>query len=196
MPEVLKFRRYWTREELYRFHDEGLLGDWEKIELIAGEIVPKVRQSPMHYRSLMKAYWLLSKIVLADCHVRPQFPLFLATDGETEPDVSIVRGAIEDYMQEHPSQHEALLVIEVSDITLGFDRGRKAAYYAEAGIADYWIVNLNERCVEVHRSPAEVGSSPWGFAYTDVRVCSPEETVTPLAMPQIAIPVAEVLPTV
>ncbi|GAB4462120.1 MAG: hypothetical protein OHK0029_28380 [Armatimonadaceae bacterium] len=194
LSAVLKSKRHWTRAELYRLMDEGVLGDWEKIELIAGEIVPKVRQTPKHSRSLMKVFWFLAKTVPANCHVRPQFPLFLASDGGTEPDVCVVRGAIEDYMQEHPSQQDALLVIEVSDATLEFDRGRKASYYAEAGIADYWILNLNDRCVEVFRSPSPAVHAAWGFAYQEVRVYNAGEQIVPLALPDVLVAVADLLP--
>jgi Uma2 family endonuclease len=87
-----------------------------------------------------------------------------------------------------------LLGVEVSDTTLAIDRGRKAGIYARAGLADYWIVNLVDRQVEVHRKPEADATSPYGYRYTEITICLARESVTPLAAPQVKIPVASLLP--
>jgi Uma2 family endonuclease len=114
--------------------------------------------------------------------VRVQLPLALSDDTEPEPDVSVV--PLGDYGTEHP--HTALLIIEVADSTLKKDR-RKATVYASASIAEYWIVNLGARTVEVY-------SSPDGDRYAEVRTLRTGDTLRPLALPELAIAVAEILP--
>ena len=111
-------------------------------------------------------------------------PLNLGRDSDPEPDLAVVRGRIEDY-SDHPTT--ALLIVEVSDTTLRLDR-RKAGLYAAAGIAEYWIVNLNERQVEVHRSPQADGE------YAERRVISAGESLAPLGRSTLSIKVMDLLP--
>src|SRR5205807_2759297 len=111
---------------------------------------------------------------------------------EPEPDVSVVSGSSADYVQAHPTT--AVLIVEVSDSTLRYDRGRKASLYARAGIADYWIVNLVDRRIEVYRDPVPDPTQHYGYRYSSQSVIVPPGTVTPLALPQAAIPAADLLP--
>ena len=87
-------------------------------------------------------------------------------------------------------------VIEISDATLRFDQGRKAAYYAEAGIPEYWIVNLNQRQVEIHRNPQISSANEWGFSYGVITVAADTDAIHPLLAPDIAVRVADLLPPV
>ncbi len=115
--------------------------------------------------------------------VRIQLPLALSDDSEPEPDVAVV--ALGDYDEEHP--RTALLVIEVSDSSIRKDRELKPAIYAEAGILDYWIVNLRDRTIEVHREPRS-------GQYQRVRTCAEGEIVTPLAFSDLSLEVTRILP--
>lgn len=114
--------------------------------------------------------------------MRVLLPLALSEDTEPEPDVAVV--PLGDYKTEHP--HTALLIIEVADSTLKKDRG-KATVYASAGIAEYWIVNLGARAVEVYASPES-------DRYTEVRTLRTGDTLRPQTLPGLAIAVAEILP--
>ncbi|MCA8995377.1 MAG: Uma2 family endonuclease, partial [Planctomycetaceae bacterium] len=95
---------------------------------------------------------LLKVLVDEEVAIRVQQPVTLS-ESEPEPDVSIVRGSLSDYMTHHPCQEDVLLCIEVSDSSLKYDRTTKLQVYARAGIPEYWIVNLNEEHVEVYRTP-------------------------------------------
>lgn len=128
--------------------------------------------------------------------VRNQLPLILATDGEPEPDIVVVRGNTRDYTEAHPTQEDVLLIAEVSDTTLRFDSGRKLAYYAEAMIAEYWIVDLNNRQVIVCRAPHTNAVNEWGFSYQSQVAVDENSTISPLANPGVQIIVRELLPTV
>jgi Uma2 family endonuclease len=108
-----------------------------------------------------------------------------ALDSEPEPDIVWARR--QDYRANHPRPGDVLLLIEVADTSLAHDRGPKAALYAEAGIADYWVVSLPDRCVEVRRDPE-------GSSYRSLTVFKPGEEAHPLAFPGAALPVARLFP--
>jgi hypothetical protein len=103
----------------------------------------------------------------------------------------VVSGSPRDY-KDHPTS--ALLVVEISDATLLFDRTRKAALYAAANVGDYWIVNLVDRCVEVHRKPMRDAADRRRFRYGEIRTITVGESITPLAAPKAKIAVGELLP--
>jgi Uma2 family endonuclease len=111
--------------------------------------------------------------------VRIQSTFLAGDDSLPEPDVLVSDPA--EAATDHPAR--GLLVIEVSDTSLDYDRTVKRALYAEAGTPEYWVVNLEERCVEVFRDPAD-------GAYARHAVVGEEETLTALAFPDLAIPVA------
>ena len=103
-----------------------------------------------------------------------------------------MRGRHADYRHAHPAR--AALIIEVAESSLAFDRTQKGSLYARAGIADYWIVNLEDRIVEVYRDPGPDLTAPFGWRYTAVTRFRPPDSVTPLDVPATPIPVAALLP--
>jgi Uma2 family endonuclease len=111
---------------------------------------------------------------------------------EPEPDVCVVQGSPRDYVHAHPTR--PALIVEVALSGLGVARGRKAAAYARARITDYWIVNLVDRVLEVHRKPARPGPARRGWGYAAIETFGADATVTPLAAPSAAIHVADLLP--
>jgi Uma2 family endonuclease len=119
--------------------------------------------------------------------VMVQAPLALGLEAEPEPDLAVVRGEWRDFVAGPPSTAE--LVIEVSDSTLAFDQGTKANLYARAGIAEYWIINLPERVLEVRRRP-----DPARGEYQSISRHGSAEAVAPLADPTVTIAVRDLLP--
>jgi Uma2 family endonuclease len=113
-------------------------------------------------------------------------PLALDDDSEPEPDLAMVPGEPRDYVPAHPST--APLVVEVADSSLRLDRRLKAGLYARARIPDYWIVNLAERALEVHRDPAPAASNEIGWAYRSITRLTRPPTVSPLAAPPSSSP--------
>ena len=91
----------------------------------------------------------------------------------------------------HPSS--ALLIVEVSDTTLIYDRGRKASLYAMRGVADYWIVNVNDDQLEIHRDPGADRTQPFGYGYASLTVHHRGDVVTPQAAPHLSFSVADLL---
>lgn len=190
-PQLAEPRnRRWSRAEYHQMLDLGWFID-QRVELIGGEIVEMPSQKFPHYVAIDKGSRCLEKTLGSGFWVRTQAPLRLPLDSEPNPDISVCAGKREDYA-DHPTT--ALLVIEVSDTTLRYDRGAKASLDARAGIADYWIVNLVDRQLEVRRQPLPDGSQAFGFGYTQETILAPADSVTPLAAPQARIAVADLLP--
>jgi len=108
--------------------------------------------------------------------VRTQLPLALGQYSEPEPDVAVVVGTARDFTDDHPTS--ALLVVEVADATLSFDRNAKASLYAAAGIPEYWIVNLVHRQLEMHREPGLVPEARFDFGYRTRTIALPGEVVS------------------
>lgn len=175
--------RRWTKDEYYRMAALGLF-DGIHVELIEGRIIEMSPQLSPHAATVGIVARALEVAFGPGCIARRQTPIDLG-ESEPEPDVAIVVGSDRDYVAAHPKT--ARLVVEVSESSLSYDRNDKASLYARAGIADYWIVNLQDRQLEVHRNPV-------GDTYADVTILREADSVTPLAAPQATIAVADLLP--
>ena len=115
-----------------------------------------------------------------------QDPILLS-DSEPEPDITVLAPRDDFYASGKPGPNDVLLLIEVSDTTLDFDRTEKAQLYAEEGIREYWIVNLTDRCIEIHRDPKADGT--WG----DVRTAGRSERVGLSQIAGVVVAVADVI---
>ncbi|WP_435019766.1 Uma2 family endonuclease [Tundrisphaera sp. TA3] len=173
-------------------------GDFEpredhRVELIRGEIVPKDPRGPMspidppHGSAVdILNEWSFEVLPRGIARVRVQGSLGIPElDSVPEPDLAWL--ARKDYSRGHPTPAVVLLLIEVSDSSLRKDRTTKAALYAEAGIRDYWIINIPGRCVEVRRDPD-------GATYRDVSTWGAGTQVRPLALPDAALDVDRLFP--
>lgn len=168
--------------------DAGILNEDEHVQLIEGEILQMTPQYPPHAAAITLVARALARLFEDTAVVRVQLPLALSDASEPEPDVAVVLGDIRDRVDSHPAT--AALVVEVADSSLVFDRRRKAAVYARAGIADYWLVNLIDRVIEIYRQP-EAGEDA---GYREARVVGVEGLVSPLARPDARIAVRDLLP--
>jgi Uma2 family endonuclease len=185
-------RRRWTLEEYYRIAEMGLFRD-QRVELVDGEILQMPPQKNFHVIGIDLVRQALQAAFGPGHWVRIQAPLHLQPNSAPEPDLAVVPGSSRDYAaKDHPTS--ALLIVEVSDTTLIYDRGRKASLYARAGVADYWILNLVDNRLEVRRRPVADPSLKTGYRYADVSVLTMAEQATPLAAPQSKIAVGDLLP--
>jgi Uma2 family endonuclease len=164
-----------------------------RVELLGGKIIDMAAQHDLHTGCVELAKRACEKTFGSSYWVRVQFPLHLDRVSGPEPDIAVVPGGPRDYMGKgHPKS--ALLVIEVSDTTLKYDRQSKGPRYARAQYPDYWIVNLIDRCVEVYRKPMADPSARFGWRYSQVMVLRGEEQIAPLSAGGAAIAAADLLP--
>lgn len=150
-PYLLPIARF-TVEQYHRMIASGALDEDDDVELIEGWVVRKMAKGPAHAYVTGRLEDVLRAHAGAGLHVRNQEPITLSAS-EPEPDLCIVRGDRERFRSAHPGPAEVLLVVEVADSSLSTDRVKARAYGA-AGIPEYWLVNLPERCVEVHTGPS------------------------------------------
>lgn len=155
--------RRWTRDEYYRLGEVGVLRPDERVELIDGEIITLPPQSSGHATAVYLASAVLRAIFGIGYLVDVRLPLAPSELSEPEPDLAVVVGNPRDYLDEHP--RTALLVVEVADTTLEYDRETKASLYAAASIPEYWILNLIDRQLEMHREPGALPGTRFGFGY-------------------------------
>jgi Uma2 family endonuclease len=186
-------RKRWTRAELLGATEAGVFRPGARLELIGGEVLERMTpQKSPHATAVRKCERALARVFTSGADVRGQLPLALGDYDEPEPDVAVVPGKIEDYRDEHPTS--AYLVVEVSDSTLKFDRGPKASLYARAGIPEYWIVNLRDEVLEVHRDPAPMVEQPFGHHYRSISRLPLDAEVDSLTRPGQALRVGELFP--
>jgi Uma2 family endonuclease len=171
-----------TRKHVYTLLDAGLLGD-ARYDLIDGELIQKMPQNPSHVCSVQAAVHLLGDI-FGRKQVGSQGPIVIDETNESEPDVYVLKNSLRSY-KTTPTTEDVLLVVEISDSTIRIDRNAKMKLYGDAGIQEYWIVDLNKGRVIVHRDPDDDG-------YGSIETFTDGE-ISPLAAPDSSISVVELL---
>ena len=188
--EELETRR-WKRVEYDRLIECGFFRPGDPIELVGGQLIVAEPQGSRHSATIRAVDEALRVAFGAGWDVRTQFPVALDDESEPEPDVAVVPGSFRDYVASHPSR--PVLVVEVSESSLAFDRAHKGSLYARVGLADYWIVNLIDRVLEVYREPGRDPNAPFGWRYQQLVAHGREASVAALASPYALIHVADVI---
>jgi Uma2 family endonuclease len=183
--------RSWTRAEYYRMGELGFFRG-QRVELLDGRIMLLDRLTPGHIFGIETVRDVLSRHVGSGLWVRLKAPLDLGKWNEPEPDLLVAVGKPDDYRNAHPTT--AALIVEIGETASIMHLRRKGGLYARAGIQDYWIVNLVARQLEVYRTPIPDPRRRFGHRYSMRADLLPTATVSPLALPQAVIPVADLLP--
>lgn len=182
---VQLLRRKFTVMQYHKMIEAGILKEDERIELIRGEIIEINPVSSRHAACVSRLTQLflfrLSQSVIVSC----QNPVEL-DDSELLPDISLLRRKADFYESGHPQPQDILLLVEVADTTVESDRQIKIPLYAENGIIEVWLVDINEQCIEVYREPSANG-------YQNVQRFVRGQNLSILAFPEIIITVDEVL---
>jgi len=181
--EVAKHR--FTVEEFRKMGEAGIFGEDDRVELVEGEIV---EMAPIGWRHMESVNALTG--VLADLRgasgfvVSVQNPLVVGEHGEHYPDLVLYRAGVRGRL---PEARDALVVVEVADTSVSYDRNVKLPLYARAGVPEAWLVDLRAGVVEVHSEPREGG-------YGTIRRCARGEEVRSATLVDVVLPVDEVLP--
>lgn len=186
MSAVLQPPRHrFSRDQYERMVEAGVFGPADRLELLEGEIIDMAPQKSRHATAVTLLGDALRSLFGAGVTVRVQLPFALDDRSEPEPDVAVVPGLPRDYRDAHPDR--ALLLCEVSDSTLAYDRGPKLRAYARAGIPEYWILDLVGGTLELCRGPGQDG-------YAERRLMSADDQVAPLDRPGPTLWVKDLLP--
>lgn len=198
-PKIL-----WNKSEYYRLSDLGFFNG-KRVELIEGEIFVKYTytefdegeyemsaMSSLHFSGVNVAAEVLREVFKGKYFVSVQCPINMGEHSEPEPDISIIEGKARDFKEAIPNA--SALIVEISDTSLLYDRGKKVSLYARGNIQDYWIVNLKDRRLEVYRRPIEDKATFYGFSFGEIQIFTESDEVSPLAMPDAKIKVADLLP--
>ena len=174
-------RRAWTVADIERMVEVGIIDEHERIELIGGEIVPMSAKGAFHetVKKELNRFW--AKRIPDDVDVIPETTFRTGERDFREPDFIFwpralgIRGL---------TPAVALLVVEVSDSSLGYDLGRKAAYYASIGISDYWVIDARTLVTRLHRDPQ-------GDQFKSVQDIPLDMLLAPLHLPALAVRLAD-----
>jgi|SRR4051812_18229684 Uma2 family endonuclease len=179
----------WTREEYYQLAEEGHFRG-QRVQLIDGEIIQMPPMGHGHAKSIVLGTRWLSPFCVSDLILRVQMPLNASKNSDPEPDLAVVPGPLEAY-EDHPQT--ALFIIEVSDSSLPLDR-KKANLYAAIGVKEFWIIDIEHRCVEVYRNPQPDPQAPRGFRYAPPIVLLEDDSLAPLLIPAAIVKARDLLP--
>ncbi|MCC5598067.1 Uma2 family endonuclease [Nostoc favosum] len=179
--------RLWTVNEYHRMFETGIITEDERVELINGQVIPMSAKNPPHAATTLCASDYFKRSLAEVALVRVQDPIQLSQYSEPEPDIAVVRIDARKYIDRHPAPNEIFLLIEVADTTLDTDRKQKAPLYAKAGIADYWILDVNQHQVYVFREPSLKG-------YNLEFILQEDATLSLIAFPEIEIHISQMFP--
>ena len=179
----------WTQKEYYQMAELGFFHG-KRAELIKGEIIEMSLMKSAHATALGLAAQILARIFFENFIVRTQMPMSFSNANAPETDAAVIKGSLRDFANSHPKTAE--LIVEVSDSTLRYDRTVKVGLYAQNKIREYWILNLKKRCLEVYRQPKK--DKKLDFIYSEIKILTEDDRVSPLAAPNAKIVIADLLP--
>jgi len=169
-------RRPFTAAQFEQMVQMGFFAEKDRLELIQGEIIEMSPIGSKHAAAVDRLIELFSS-VNRQCIVRSQNPIRLSDLSEPQPDVALLRRRDDFYAAGHPQPADVLLLVEVAETSLAYDREVKVPLYAQAGIPEVWLLNLNEAELTVYRSPVN-------GKYTEVRYPQPGDAVSPVRLPE------------
>jgi Uma2 family endonuclease len=185
MPKTLDVpKRLFTVEEYHRMAAAGVLREDDRVELIEGEIVEMSPIGNAHAVVVKRLNRWFHRNTGDRTLVGVQDPIRVGDHSEPQPDVMLLRPQKDDYAGGHPGPEDVFLAVEVADTSLTYDHDIKIPFYARAGIAEAWLVDIPGKVIEVHRTPGPDG-------YADVRRVPAGQSVSPLSFPDATLPVDE-----
>ncbi len=169
-----------TVADYHRMGETGILRPDARVELIEGEIIDMAPIGSPHASTVKRLIQLLTEAVHRTAIVSAQDPIILGDFAEPQPDLALLRPREDYYAGCHPGPEDILLVIEVADTTLRYDRQVKAPLYARHGIPELWLINLEERQLETYQGPNPNG-------YREIRILKEPGVIVPVSLPGVGI---------
>ncbi len=181
-----------TIAEYHRLAELGFFEENERVELIKGKIIQMVAKGTPHSVCETRLERELYKLVSDRATLRGQQPITLSDNSEPEPDRVIAKNRDDDYLANHPSPSDVLLLIEIADSSLKYDQEEKLPIYAEAGISDYWIFNLVDNYLECYSEPYQTLQVQFG--YRRKLIYLPNESVNLPCFTDLIVNLSKVFP--
>ncbi|MBE9123305.1 Uma2 family endonuclease [Tychonema sp. LEGE 07199] len=179
-------RRLFTVQEYHLMNEAGVFGEDDRVELIEGEIIQMAAIGTRHASSVKRLTRRFSLIPEDRVTLGVQDPIQLTEKTEPQPDVVLLQPRADYYETAHPMPSEVLLLVEVSDSTVDYDRDVKVPNYSRSGIQEVWLWDLEVNCLEVYRNPTANG-------YISVQKFERGETVSPLGFPDFVVSIDGIL---
>ena len=179
-------KRPFTVSEYYRMAETDILTEEDRVELIAGQIVAMSPIGSRHAACVKRLNLSLGKIVGDSMLIGVQDPIALDAYSAPEPDLVLLRPRADFYADAHPTASDVLLAIEVADTSADYDREVKLPLYAQAGIPEVWLIDLQKGCVEAYAQPAD-------GTYQETAEVAASDTLTSPTIPQLALAAADLL---
>ncbi|MFQ4143649.1 Uma2 family endonuclease [Chlorogloeopsis sp. ULAP02] len=183
-----------TITEYDRLAELGFFTETDRVELIKGEIISMVSKGKLHSVCETRLERELFKLVGERATLRGQQPIIIPDYSEPEPDRVIVKNRADDYLSTHPTPADILLLIEIADSSLKYDQEVKLPLYAEAGISDYWILNLVANYLESYSEPYQ--DLQGKFGYRKKIIFLPNESVNLPCFPDLVLDLSRVFPEI
>ena len=177
-----------TSAEYIQLIEQGVLTETDRVELIEGEVVEKMTVGNRHVGRVSRLNHLFIGRFGYLVMVISQSPVLLTDVSMPEPDLVVLQVRDDFYETSYATPHDILLVVEVADSSLAFDRLRKARLYAAAAVTEYWLINLRDDVLEVYRQPTPQG-------YASVAILRRGDRVALAAFPEFELTVEELVPT-
>jgi len=185
-PFQLPNKRLITVDEYHRMAETGILSPNDRVELILGEILNMSPIGSKHSAIVNRINGLFVPAFLNKAIVQVQGSIQIKPFSEPEPDIALLKPRSDFYYEQLPQPKDVLLLIEVADSTLDFDENVKRPLYAEAGIQEYWIVDINNNQVLLHTIPE-------GNLYKHIKIATLNDSINCTAFPNVAIAVKDIL---
>lgn len=179
-------RRWFSVDDYYRMIDAGILSEDDRVELIEGEVIKMSPIGKFHAACVNRLNALFNRLLGRTVIVSVQNPVRVDDFSEPQPDISLLKPRDDFYSSGYPTPADVLLIVEVADTSIQFDRMRKIPLYAQAGIPKVWLVDLGRDLIEVYAKPA-------GGLYQDFREARRGETLTLSSLPNLVISVEDIL---
>ncbi len=179
-------RRRFTVQQFHCMSEAGVFTADDRVELLEGEVIEMPPIGSRHAACVNRLNHLFSQRVGAESLVSVQNPVQLGEHSELQPDIALLRPRADFYADAHPTVSNILLLIEVADTSIGFDRDVKVSLYARSGVPEVWLVDLTAACVDVYRQPSPEG-------YQVVHQLRRGQRLTPLSLPEVELHIEQIL---
>ena len=170
--------------DFHRMGEAGILTGDHRIELIDGGLIDMAPIGSVHAGMVIRLSQWLTRALAGRALVSSQNPVRLDERSEPQPDIAILRNRGDFYQESHPGPGDVLLIIEIADSSLDYDRDVKVPLYARHGVPEVWLVDLNARRVSIYRRPE-------GGAYQEILRPGDAETVAPVLLPDLSLSLAD-----